>query len=115
MVSGRASGIGPASFFSFTRDVDEMVLAHVIENNVEAAYRRGDLVKMRAMMMESWAAFLGGTMKANRSCRLALCKDYFEQIAGNEPVLNGHFMPHSWRLISGKHETSSSEKHWPGL
>jgi len=58
MVSGRASGIGPASFFSFPRDVDEMVLAHVIENNVEAAYRRGDLVKMRAKMMESWAAFL---------------------------------------------------------
>ena len=43
---------------SFPRDVAEMALAHVIENKVEAAYRRGDLFKKRAKMMESWAVFL---------------------------------------------------------
>lgn len=43
---------------SFPRDVAEMALAHVIENKVEAAYRRGDLFEKRAMMMEAWANYL---------------------------------------------------------
>jgi integrase len=40
---------------SFPRDVCEMALAHVIENKVEAAYRRGDLFEKRRAMMEAWA------------------------------------------------------------
>lgn len=40
---------------SFPRDVCEMALAHVIENKVEAAYRRGDLFAKRAAMMDAWA------------------------------------------------------------
>ena len=43
---------------SFPRDVAEMALAHVIENKVEAAYRRGDLFEKRTAMMEAWASFL---------------------------------------------------------
>lgn len=43
---------------SFPRDVAEMALAHVIENKVEAAYRRGDLFEKRRKMMEAWSAFL---------------------------------------------------------
>lgn len=43
---------------SFPRDVAEMALAHVIENKVEAAYRRGDLFQKRTLMMEAWAGFL---------------------------------------------------------
>ncbi|RVU36709.1 DUF4102 domain-containing protein [Hwanghaeella grinnelliae] len=43
---------------SFPRDVAEMALAHVIENKVEAAYRRGDLFQKRTKMMEAWATFL---------------------------------------------------------
>ena len=43
---------------SFPRDVAEMALAHVIENKVEAAYRRGDLFQKRAKMMEAWATYL---------------------------------------------------------
>ena len=39
---------------SYPRDVAEMALAHVIENKVEAAYRRGDLFAKRVMMMEEW-------------------------------------------------------------
>ena len=44
---------------SFPRDVAEMALAHVIENKVEAAYRRGDLFEKRRKMMEQWAAWCG--------------------------------------------------------
>jgi len=43
---------------SFPRDVAEMALAHVIENKVEAAYRRGDLFEKRRKMMGAWAVFL---------------------------------------------------------
>lgn len=43
---------------SFPRDVAEMALAHVIENKVEAAYRRGDLFVKRRKMMQEWADYL---------------------------------------------------------
>ena len=43
---------------SFLRDVAEMALAHVVDNKVEAAYRRGDLFEKRTRMMEEWASFL---------------------------------------------------------
>jgi integrase len=43
---------------SFPRDVAEMALAHVVENKVEAAYRRGDLFEKRRMMMQQWAEYL---------------------------------------------------------
>jgi integrase len=39
------------------RDVAEMALAHAIENRVEAAYRRGELMTKRAVLMQRWAAF----------------------------------------------------------
>ena len=42
---------------SAPRDVCEMALAHVIENKVEAAYRRGDLFAKRRVMMDAWAAW----------------------------------------------------------
>lgn len=44
---------------SFPRDVAEMALAHVIENKVEAAYRRGDLFAKRIQMMQEWAHYVG--------------------------------------------------------
>jgi integrase len=37
--------------------VVEMALAHAISDDVEAAYRRGDLFDKRRKLMESWAAF----------------------------------------------------------
>ncbi|MDZ7749416.1 MAG: hypothetical protein U5K43_11865 [Halofilum sp. (in: g-proteobacteria)] len=43
---------------SFPRDVAEMALAHVIENKVEAAYRRGDLFAKRRKMMQEWANYV---------------------------------------------------------
>jgi integrase len=39
------------------REVVEMALAHVIENKVEAAYRRGDLFEKRRQLMDAWARF----------------------------------------------------------
>lgn len=39
----------------YEKDVVEMALAHTIENKVEAAYRRGDLLEKRAQLMQDWA------------------------------------------------------------
>ena len=40
----------------YPNEVVEMALAHAIENKVEAAYRRGDLLEKRAALMQDWAA-----------------------------------------------------------
>ncbi|CAO3416000.1 tyrosine-type recombinase/integrase [Azospirillum endophyticum] len=42
---------------SFPSDVVEMALAHTIKNKVEAAYRRGDLLQKRRVLMAAWASF----------------------------------------------------------
>ena len=42
---------------NFTNEVCEAALAHVIENKVEAAYRRGDLFDKRRKLMEAWATY----------------------------------------------------------
>lgn len=41
---------------SYPRDVAEMALAHAIEDKSEAAYRRGDLIEKRRVLMSDWAA-----------------------------------------------------------
>lgn len=41
----------------FDGDIAEMALAHAIENKVEAAYRRGNLLEKRKVMMEAWAVY----------------------------------------------------------
>ena len=43
---------------NFPPHVAEMALAHSIGDKVEAAYRRGELLKKRRSMMNEWAAFL---------------------------------------------------------
>jgi integrase len=43
---------------TFPREIAEMALAHTIENKVEAAYRRGDLLDKRREMMAEWATFV---------------------------------------------------------
>jgi integrase len=42
---------------NYPREIAEAALAHVIENRVEAAYRRGDALEKRAALMADWAAF----------------------------------------------------------
>ena len=44
---------------NFPRDVAEMALSHAIVSEVEAAYRRGDMLAKRARMMQAWADFCG--------------------------------------------------------
>lgn len=39
------------------RDVCEQALAHSLGNDVEAAYRRGDLLEKRRALMDDWAAY----------------------------------------------------------
>jgi integrase len=41
----------------FPSDVAEMALAHAIGDKVEAAYRRGELMTKRALLMQRWATF----------------------------------------------------------
>jgi len=36
----------------------EMAPAHEVGNDVERAYRRGDMLEKRRQMMEDWAGFL---------------------------------------------------------
>lgn len=42
---------------SFPHEVIEQALAHTLPNKVEAAYRRGDLLAKRAMLMQTWADY----------------------------------------------------------
>ena len=42
------------------REVVEAALAHVVQNKVEAAYRRTDLFDRRRRLMDNWAAYLAG-------------------------------------------------------
>lgn len=45
---------------SVPAEVAEMALAHAVSNQVEAAYRRGDLFDKRRQLAEAWATFCGG-------------------------------------------------------
>ncbi|MBT3764962.1 MAG: tyrosine-type recombinase/integrase [Rhodospirillales bacterium] len=42
---------------SYPRDVCEMALAHAIENEAEAAYRRGNLLAKRTRLMADWSRY----------------------------------------------------------
>lgn len=44
-------------------ELSEMALAHKISNEVEAAYRRGDLFEKRRTLMKDWADFCSGSNK----------------------------------------------------
>lgn len=42
---------------AYPHDLAEMALAHALENKVEAAYRRGDMLAKRIAMMQDWADY----------------------------------------------------------
>lgn len=42
----------------FPNEVVEMALAHTIKSKAEAAYRRGDLLAKRRLLMDAWAEFV---------------------------------------------------------
>ena len=50
---------------NFTNEVSETAPSHVIENNAEAAYRRGDLFDKRRKLIEAWAV-IGGEQRGSR-------------------------------------------------
>ncbi len=45
---------------SFSREICEHALAHQLPDKVEAAYRRGDLLDKRRLLMAAWADYLNG-------------------------------------------------------
>jgi integrase len=49
---------------SFPREVAEHALAHSLPDKVEAAYRRGDLLEKRTMLMQAWADYCGTVASA---------------------------------------------------
>lgn len=48
---------------NYPNEVVEMALAHAITNQVEAAYRRGDLFEKRARLMADWGKFVDALVK----------------------------------------------------
>jgi integrase len=42
---------------SFSSEVREMALAHVVGDKTEAAYRRGDLFEKRRQLSEAWSRY----------------------------------------------------------
>ena len=44
---------------NYPSEVAEMALAHAIANDVEKAYRRGDLFNKRRQMMNAWTRYCG--------------------------------------------------------
>jgi integrase len=57
---------------AFPSEVAEMALAHTIQNKVEAAYRRGNLLEKRRGLMEAWGRYCTGD--AGKVVRLAAGK-----------------------------------------
>lgn len=43
---------------NFPREIAEQALAHIVGNEVERAYRRGDALKKRRELMEAWCQYV---------------------------------------------------------
>jgi len=48
----------------YSKEVSDAALAHVIGDQTEAAYARGDLFNKRAGLMQDWADYLAGRKAA---------------------------------------------------
>jgi hypothetical protein len=48
-----------------------MALAHVISNKSEAAYRRGDMLEKRRLLMNSWAGYCAKIEASTNVIRMA--------------------------------------------
>ncbi|GAB4063974.1 hypothetical protein GCM10028812_00320 [Ancylobacter sonchi] len=49
----------------FPRELAEAALAHIVGNEVERAYRRGDALEKRRELMDAWERFVTSTQTAN--------------------------------------------------
>lgn len=52
---------------AYPRDVCEMALAHAIEDKSEAAYRRGDLLEKRTLLMADWGAWCDASVASSQA------------------------------------------------
>lgn len=72
------------------REVCEMALAHTLENKVEAAYNRGDLIEKRRQLMRDWANYImasidGIELKADDSrVKLTIVSDHALEVEPQE-------------------------------
>ena len=55
----------------YARDLAERALAHTVQNQVEAAYHRTDLLERRRPMMQSWSDFVTQRNTPNKPISLA--------------------------------------------
>lgn len=51
---------------SFSGDLAEMALAHTVGNETERAYRRGDALERRRVLMEAWSSYCYGSVSVVR-------------------------------------------------
>src|SRR5262245_56752882 len=59
----------------FPREVAEAALAHVVGDETERAYRRGDALEKRRQLMDAWAVFCDPEVQSvRRSDALRECK-----------------------------------------
>ncbi len=54
---------------SYPNEVSEAALAHIVRNQTEAAYRRGDVLEKRRKLMEAWAGFCAGPARGGKNVR----------------------------------------------
>ena len=59
---------------NYQNQIVEMALAHVVGNQVEAAYRRGDLLNKRRRLMAEWAKFCANQPIQTRDNVIALAR-----------------------------------------
>jgi integrase len=62
---------------SFPNEVSEAALAHVVGDQVEAAYRRGDLFEKRRRLMDAWAEFCGKPSEAGKVVSIGATKQSY--------------------------------------
>jgi len=56
---------------SFPREVAEQALAHVVADATERAYRRGDALEKRRLLMQAWAEYCSGGVHGGKVVRLS--------------------------------------------
>jgi integrase len=59
---------------SYPREVAEMALAHTVGDQVERAYRRGDLFEKRRQLMDGWARFCASPPSSGEVVPIAIRK-----------------------------------------
>ena len=78
---------------NYPRELAEQALAHTLVSKVEAAYRRGDALEKRRVMMEDWATFC--EKKPSAAGGGAIFGDIFTRSAEANRKMTEHFLNRS--------------------